>query len=291
MIPAARLAAEVQRLLADAPVWSGYVRGAGRREAELLVGHALGVDLLDPANLHTPVTRADVDAVNTLLRRRVHDRVPVPYLVGETVYDGLRLRVEPGTFIPRNALQFVLDEVVAEVPWGRGATQPRALDLCCGVGAVGVAVARRHPGVRVDQVDLDAHAVDVAKDNAVRHGVDDRCRQFVGDLFAPLPPGRRYDLVTVNPPYIPDSQEQRTCGEVRNEPRGAVFSPGDGLSLTRAVLASVAPWLRDDGVLVLEVGPSQHDHVDWLLAGRGRWWSHRGRPLHLVSIDRRDLVR
>lgn len=285
---AAGVVNQVERVLGNAPVWSGYVRGAGRREAELLVGHAIGRDLLDPAQQDIPVTRADVEAVNELLRRRVRERVPVPYLIGETVYDGMRLRVDPGTFVPRNALEFVLDDVVEQVAW---CEEPRALDLCCGVGAVGLAVARRHPRVRVDQVDLDPLAVTVAKDNAVRQGLDDRCTGLVGDLFAPVPAGRRYDLVTVNPPYIPARHEQTTCREVRHEPRGAVFSGGDGLSLARAVVAAVAEHLTDHGLLVLEVGPPQHDHVDWMLAGRGRWWRHRDKPLHLVSISRRDLIR
>lgn len=289
MATMARLLDEVERRLTEAPVWSGSVRGHARTEARLLVEHALRLDAADPARAtRDAVTQADLDAVNALLRRRVRDRVPTAYLVGETEYDGIRLRVEQGTFIPRNALEFVFDEVVADVVWGG---QPRALDLCCGVGAVGIGIARRHPEVLVDQVDLDGLAVTVAKANAVRHGVEDRCTGYIGDLFDPLPAGRRYDLVTVNPPYVPEAREDTTCQEVRAEPRGAVFSPGDGLSLTRAVLVQVAERLTDDGLLVLEVGPEQHDHVDWLLAGRGRWRQHRGRPLHLVTVRRPDLVR
>lgn len=288
MVAVARLVEVVERKLDEAPVWNGYLRGGVWTEARLLVGHALGVDAFDADATTRDVAPGDVDAVNRLLVERVRTGRPVPYLVGETVYDRMRLRVEVGTFVPRNALEYVFDDVVGEVAWS---DEPRALDLCCGIGAVGLGIARRHPTVVVDQLDIDEQAVLVAKANAVRRRVEDRCRPQVSDLFDALPPARRYDLVTVNPPYVPSTSRDTTCREVRAEPDAAVFSDGDGLSLTRAVVARAASWLADDGLLVLEVGPAQHAELDWILAGRGRWWEHRGRPLHLVTVRRPELVR
>lgn len=283
----AGLALDVAAVLGDAPVWSRYVRGGARAEAVLLVEHVLGEDLDAPGVAEREASDELVRAIEALLRRRIQERVPVPHLVGRTRYDGMRLDASERLFIPRNALEYVLDDVVESVPWS---AVPRALDLCCGIGAVGLAVARRVPGLLLDQADVDPHAVEVAGRNAQRLGLAGRVEGAVGDLFDALPRGRRYDLVTANPPYVPARHGREACPEAHHEPPGAIFGEGDGLGLTRAIVAAAPRWLAPRGVLVLECSPAQHDHLAWMLAGRGRWWEHGGRPLHLVSVTRDQLV-
>jgi len=197
----------------------------------------------------TPGLRRELEA---RLRRRIDERVPVPYLTGEGWFGDLRLAVPPGVMIPRSPIAEVLGRRVR--PW-LGEEPDRVLDLCCGSGCIGIAAAHVFPRARVDLVDDDPAAVAAAGENVDRMGagVARRIEVIASDLFARLH-GRRYDLVLCNPPYVPTAELDAAAAEFHHEPRHGLDGGGDGLAVWRRVIAGIGSHLTPQGVLVGEAG-------------------------------------
>ncbi len=277
---AARIVREIARHLDRRGAWAGY-HGSLEAEARLLL-EEVGVDPRGDA----VVPPAALGRITELLRRRL-DGEPLAHVLGWTRYRGLRLACPPGTFVPRNAVGHVLDEVLAPVPVGG-----RVAEVGTGVGAVAIAVALARPDVRVVATDVAPAAVEAARANVASHGVGARVDVRAGDLLGPLDGAGPFDLVLANLPYVPDAVAPRANREARHEPAAAIFRPADGLDLVRALVAGAPGHLAPHGRLVLEVGPGQRSHVHWMLAGRGTWLVDGDRrPLGLVDVGRHDLVR
>ncbi len=185
-----------------------------------------------------------------MLARRVAGE-PLEHVVGWAQFAGLRVLVEPGVFVPRRRSEALVEVAVGLA--GRGAT---VLDLCCGSGALGLAVATRVPGVRLHAADVDPAAVRVARRNlepvggTVHHG----------DLFAAVPGSLagRVDLVLANVPYVPHDELRLLPHEAReHEPAVALDGGGDGLDVLRRLAREVAAWLAPGGSVLSEVNPAQ----------------------------------
>ena len=186
------------------------------------------------------------DDLDALVRRRVAGE-PLEHLVGHVDFDGRRYRLSPGVFIPRQRSSFLV-----EVAAGLGGTV--ILDLCCGCGALGLAVRDRiDPGVELVATDISPEAVADARANGVAEA-------FVGDLFdaVPLSLRGRIDLLLVNAPYVPTSAIASMPRESRDfEPRVAVDGGTDGMDVQRRVLAVAPAWLAPTGSLVTETSTAQ----------------------------------
>ena len=171
--------------------------GVGGHEARLIAQHVLGLDATAFAlALSEPVADAAVARMEAIAQARLAHR-PLQLLLGQCAFYGLPMAVAEGVLIPRPDT-----EILVEACLERMGPAGRALDLCCGSGCVGVALAHERPHWRVDGADLDGAALALSARNAQRNGVAGRMRFFQGDLFAALPEGR-YDLIACNPPYIP----------------------------------------------------------------------------------------
>ncbi len=138
------------------------------------------------------------------------------------------------------------------------------MDLCCGTGAVGAAVAAAVPGVEVHAADIDPAAVACARRNLPR--------VYPGDLYAALP-GQlrgRVDLLVVNAPYVPTAAIATMPPEARDhEPRGALDGGADGLDVQRRVAVDAPAWLRPGGAMLVETGADQAPHTAALFAAAG----------------------
>ncbi|MEH6593814.1 MAG: 50S ribosomal protein L3 N(5)-glutamine methyltransferase, partial [Halioglobus sp.] len=169
-----------------------------------------------------------------LLRRRIDEHQPLPYLLGSAWFAGLEFHSDARAIIPRSPLaELILSDFQ---PWYSGPKPTRILDLCCGGGCIGLATAHYSPSVHVDLVDLDSEALALARDNVTKLGLGDRTSIIESDLFAALE-GRRYDLILSNPPYV-DSEDLATMpAEFHREPALALGSGPDGLTLTRIILS------------------------------------------------------
>lgn len=257
-------------------------RGRGvesaRLDAELLLSEALGLDRIRLiVESRRPLAPAELGTFRELIKRRRAGE-PIAYILGRREFFGLSFRVDARVLIPRPDT-----EALVEVALER--TEHRymfgnALDLCTGSGCVAVSFAKRRPTWRVTASDLSEPALALAFENAQRLGTVFGMRFVAGDLLAPLAADERFDLITANPPYIPEADVAALPAGVRDfEPKLALSAGADGLSVIRRILAEGVGRLQPGGVLAIEVQYDQAPRVAELFAGAG-----------LVAIEkRRDL--
>ncbi len=232
-------------------------------EARELVAHALGVLPKQlRAHLHDSVDPRVHGEFMRLLARRLAAE-PTGYIVGAVEIDGLRFKVDRRGFIPRLDLPVLIHAGLDRLPRD---VRGFALDLACGIGAAGICVAHARPGLRVDLADVSAEAIELARENAERL-IPGRAECFAGDLFEPLPRGRKYAIVTANPPWVPDGTALPE--EVMNEPHQSFFGGPDGLDVVRRLVREVPEWLEAGGVYAQECDPSQVEKVIGLLLQAG----------------------
>ncbi|WP_407315714.1 50S ribosomal protein L3 N(5)-glutamine methyltransferase [Pseudomonas sp. nanlin1] len=197
--------------------------------------------------------------VQHLLKRRIKDRVPAAYLLGEAWFCGMAFIVDERVLVPRSPIAELIEERFA--PWLAGEPQ-RILDLCTGSGCIGIACAEVFPEAEVVLADLSFEALEVANQNIERHLHDDRVYTVQGDGFAGLP-GQRFDLIVSNPPYVDAQDFADMPPEYQHEPALGLACGDDGLNLVRRLLAESADHLSEKGLLIVEVGNSQV-HVEAL---------------------------
>jgi release factor glutamine methyltransferase len=194
---------------------------------------------------------------------------PLEYVVGWTEFRGIRVVVRSGVFVPRARSGFLVEEAASLMRCVSGGRDGAVLvDLCCGIGALGVAVAAEVPSVELHAVDIDARAVSCAEEN---HG-DLGGGVYGGDLFAALPRRlrRRVDVIMASPPYVPTEQMALLPAEARCfEPVIALDGGEDGFAIVRRIARGARQWLAPHGFLALEVGEVQAEPVGPILEGMG----------------------
>jgi len=198
-------------------------------------------------------------AFRDLVRRRA-EGMPVAYLVGHREFFSLDFQVTPDVLIPRPETE---DLVVAAIDLAKGAQHNVTVcDVGTGSGIIAVSMAKQLPGCRVTAVDICGKALEVAKANATTHGVCDQIEFLLGDLFAPVPADRTFDLVLSNPPYVADGETNQMAPEtLRFEPRGALFAGPQGTEVIERLVAAAPDRLEPGGHLLVEISPMIHDAV------------------------------
>ncbi len=226
-----------------------------RLDSEVLLADVLCCERI---NLYT---RYDEEATpdarqrfRELVRRRI-EGCPVAYLVGRKEFFSLRLEITPSVLIPRPDTECVVIEclrLAKEMP------APAILDIGTGSGAIALAVAKHHPGAKVTAMDISPDALAVAQRNAARHGLAERIRFLQGDLFAPIPPGEKFDFILSNPPYIPHDDLPRLPVGVRDyEPHMALDGGPGGFVVFDRLAGEARNWLTSGGSLIVEIGSPQ----------------------------------
>lgn len=222
-------------------------------EADALLAWAAHVA---PSDLHDHLDAAPTDAeraaLDEALRRRIEERLPVPYLTGEAWIGEFRFEVTPEVLIPRSFIGDLLLEGLS--PWVPDAGGvKRALDLCTGSGCLAILLAAAFPEADVDAADISEAALAVAARNVALHALKSRVHPQRSDLFAALE-GRRYDLIVSNPPYVDAPSMAALPEEYRHEPALALAGGADGLDLVHPILAQARAHLEPGGLLVVEIG-------------------------------------
>ncbi|HEX5494220.1 MAG TPA: putative protein N(5)-glutamine methyltransferase [Mycobacteriales bacterium] len=201
----------------------------------------------------------------TDLARMVDRRVaglPLEHVLGWAEFRGLRIAVDPGVFVPRRRTGFLVDQAAALARAAADRADPSGrprlvvVDLCCGSGAVGAALAAELGRIELHAVDVDPVAVRCARRNIAAAGG----RVYQGDLFRPLPAGLcgRVDILVANAPYVPTDAIALMPPEARvHEPPVALDGGTDGLDVLRRVIASAPPWLAPGGHLLVETSQRQ----------------------------------
>jgi release factor glutamine methyltransferase len=185
-----------------------------------------------------------------LVARRVAG-LPLEHVLGWVEFAGRRIAVDPGVFVPRRRSELLVREAAAVAPAGAV-----VVDLCCGCGALGVALAAAVTGIRLYSADVEPAAVRCATRNVSAVGG----QVFAGDLFGPLPESLRgqVDVVLANVPYVPTASIATMPPEARDfEPSVALDGGPDGLAVLRRVAAEAPDWLIEGGLLLVEVGEAQ----------------------------------
>jgi release factor glutamine methyltransferase len=225
-----------------------------RLDTELLIAHALGMQRLDLyLDWDRPLTNDEIARCRELIRRR-GAREPVSLITGAREFGRLSFLVTKDTLAPRPETELLLEHVLNNVP--ADATGVFA-DACTGTGCIAVTVLHERPGLRAVATDLSPAALDVAAENARRHGVDGRLELCCGDLLAGCPGGLSF--VVANPPYIKMSERASLAPEVReHEPALALFGEDDdALGHHRRILGQARALVVDGGFCALEIGAAQ----------------------------------
>ena len=276
--PAASASPTVAELLARGTVQ--LAGDAARREAELLLVHALGRERAWLfAHAHDAVDGDAAARFDALVAQRARG-VPVAHLLGTWGFWTLQLRVTQDTLIPRPETELLVEAALERLP----ADAPlRIADLGTGTGAIALSLARERPRAHVVATDASDAALAVARDNAEANRVANITFRS-GDWLAPLA-GERFDLIASNPPYIASGDPHLSLGDLRFEPIGALASGADGLDAIRRIVADAPACLVAGGWLLLEHGFEQGPAVLALLQSAGF-----ERCATLPDLEQRDRV-
>jgi len=202
-------------------------------------------------------TPAELDA---MVSRRAAGE-PLEQVIGWAEFCGLRITVAPGVFVPRRRTEFLVRQAVALAPPGAV-----LVDLCCGAGAIGAALAAAVAGAEVHAADVDPAAIRCARQNLPAGHV------YEGDLYGPLPAGLRgrVQVLAANVPYVPTGEIRYLPPEARvHEPSVALDGGQDGLDVLRRVAAGALAWLAPGGYLLSETSERQAPLAGGVLAAAG----------------------
>ena len=234
-------------------------------DARLLLEHVCGTSLqtllLDGER---PVTDNEAELYRRLLKRRC-SREPLAYILGKWDFMGLEFGVSSDVLIPEQDTENLVEEVMREVCDG-----DRILDLCTGSGCILLSLLNYSNGSTGVGTDLSEGAIAIAKENALKLGLSERCDWKAGDLFEAVDPGEKFDIIVSNPPYIRSETIGELAPEVRiHEPRMALDGGDDGLYFYKRIIPEAADYLRTGGMLFLEIGYDQAEQVGALMKDAG----------------------
>ena len=243
-------------LFRQANLFFGHGTDNAFDESKVLTFHVLNLPWEVPENYWlSRLTMVEKQQVTELFKRRIESRKPAAYLTGEAWFAGMRFKVNESTLVPRSPIA----ELIAQryEPWVNPDRVTHVLDLCTGSGCIGIASLQAFPNATVDLADISTDALAVAQQNIELYGLQAVAFAIESDLFSALE-GKQYDLIVSNPPYVDAIEMDALPAEFQQEPRLGLEAGKDGLDLVRKILAEAAHYLKDDGVLIVEVGVSQY---------------------------------
>jgi ribosomal protein L3 glutamine methyltransferase len=258
-------------------------------EAMYLLLHTLHLPLeqAEPF-LDAKLTHAERTELAALLTRRIEERVPAAYLTHEAWLGDFRFVVDERVLIPRSFIAELLPEGLA--PYIRDPSSVRAaLDLCTGSGCLAVLLAHAYQNADIDAADISADALAVAQRNVSDYGLAGRINLVRSDLFDNLP-GKSYDLIISNPPYVTTMAMEELPREYRHEPALALAGGDDGMDAVRTILREAPRFLQPDGLLVVEVGHNRENAEAAFPRMPFLWLSTPSLPDSVFVLRRDEIV-
>ncbi len=228
---------------------------SARLNAELLIGHALGRKRMQLyMEFERPLAEAELEKIRPLVRRRAQ-REPLQYIIGETEFHGLKLKVDRRALIPRPETELLVELIGQRA----AALAPsRILDLGTGSGAIALALAGLFPAATVLAVERSEEALALARENVAATGLAARVSLAASDWFKAVPV-QAFEIIVSNPPYLTAEETTQTSPEVRGfEPIAALTAAEDGLADLAAIVREAPQFLVSGGLLALETGIAQH---------------------------------
>jgi release factor glutamine methyltransferase len=231
-----------------------------RLEAELLLAHVLGLrkeDLIIRRELE--LTDSQENKLQQLINRRCR-KEPLAYIVGHREFWSLEFKVNQKVLIPRPETEGVIERLLSLVGDETGEKVTRILDVGTGSGILAIVAALEIPKAQVTAIDHSGDALEVARENALRHQVTEQVEFLELDFMHDwnLRESDHYDFILSNPPYIPSKGLEQLMSDVRDyEPRLALDGGPDGLVCYRRIITSAFPYLKPRGHLIFEIGDNQ----------------------------------
>lgn len=246
------------------------------READILLSDILGVpDAFILSHPEYILTAADTEIISKAISNRAK-RIPLAYITGHACFYGLDYKIDQGVLVPRPDSEILVETAIRwlENPSHRQNEKLSVLDLCTGSGCIGLSIAvhirKSSQEIKLTLTDIDSRAVNCARKNIHNHDFSVAAEVLQADLF-PERPGK-YDLITANPPYIPDDCISGLMPEVScYEPRAALDGGKDGLDFYRKIMAEAHNWLNPGGAVFLEHGFDQGTSVNDIIRKNGRF--------------------
>ena len=249
-------------------------------DAQLLLAHARGCQRIE---LFTAYHEEASDSVRTEFRELVRQRAagtPVAYLVGHREFYSLDFRVTRDVLIPRPETEFLVVAVTDLVKQHRSLPPPQAgnhaalsiADVGTGSGNLATCFAKHISDSRIWATDISQAALDVARENCIRHGVLDRVELLCGDLLTPVPGDVWFDFIVSNPPYVSQAEYAQLARDVKDhEPPQALIAGELGTEVIARLIGQAAQRLKPGGWLLLEISPMIEQSVHKLLSSDGRF--------------------
>lgn len=235
---------------------------SARLDAEVLLAHVLNCKRLylyvDADKILTP---AQIERYENLIARR-SKKFPVAYLTGQREFMGLNFVVTPDVLIPRPDTEILVQCAIEKLS---SLDNPKFLDIGTGSGAICISILKFLKNSSAVTVDISKDAINCAKFNAEKFGVDDRIKFYVGNLFEPLHE-QKFHAIISNPPYIPTKDLSTLQDEVQREPQIALDGGIDSLDFYRRIVDGAPNFLFSGGFLAVEIGINQADDVQKLFA-------------------------
>ena len=239
-----------------------------------------------PEVRNSRLTSSERHRIVERVMRRINDRTPVSYLTNVAYFCGMEFFVDERVLVPRSPIGELIENrfepFLQQEP-------TRIMDLCTGSGCIGIACAHMFPEAEVDIVDISVDALAVAEQNITDHGLEQQVIPLRSDLLRDIPKDK-YDLIVTNPPYVDQEDMDSLPEEFRHEPELGLAAGSDGLKLVRRILANAPDYLKDDGILICEVGNSmihmeeQYPHIPFM------WLEFANGGHGVFMLTRKQLV-
>ncbi len=251
-----------------------YLRDRGvenpRLHAELLLAHALRLSKEKLyIHLNDGIRKEARQTLEDLIRRRTSGE-PLQYLLGHQEFWSIDLKVDPRVLIPRPETEHLVEEALSILVNISSKKIPSVLELGTGSGAIAISLAKEVTHLFLVATDLSGEALRVALENAKQASVSNKIVFIRGDLLRPFRAGARFDLILMNPPYIPDSEINGLAREIKDhEPLLALKGGTDGLDFYRRLISQIPSFLKGEGWVLLEVGSMQARDVSEMVQVSG----------------------
>ena len=242
---------EVAQLFVEHDLCFGHGTDNPLDEANALIFFVLGIDYLDAEAVSSKmVSLEEFERIMELVNQRIYDRKPLAYLTQEAFFCGHKFYVDERVLVPRSPIAELIQNQFT--PWIEASSVQCVLDVATGSGCLAIAIAKSFPGVEVVASDVSEGALEVANINIDRLFVREQVTLVASDLFENIEGD--FDVIVSNPPYVSPKSYQDLPAEYLQEPESALVAEDSGLDFITRILHDAPPFLRDNGILVIEMG-------------------------------------
>ena len=237
-------------------------------DSQLLLGKVINKDKLYLiTNRDKEISKKNEKEYFELIEKR-KNKMPIKYILKSAEFMGLDFNVEEGVLIPRPDTEILVEETLKYIPQDESMN---VCDLCCGSGAIGIALASFRKNINIDLIDYYDTPMKVTESNIAKHNLKDRAKFVKSDLLkVVINQNKKYKILVSNPPYIKDKLIPTLMDDVKDyEPHTALSGGEDGLIFYRRIVEESSKVLEDDGILAFEIGHDQGEEVKKLMINSG----------------------